>query len=48
MSLINNNNNINISYTLSYIISLLSLLILMPLLVLDLYINGVVILDYYQ
>lgn len=47
MSLINGN-NINISYTLSYIISLLSLLILMPLLVLDLYINGAVILDYYQ
>lgn len=40
--------NNNISGTLSYTISLLSLLILMPLLSLDIYINGSVILDYYQ
>ena len=37
-----------ISYTLSYTISLLTLLILMPMLSLDIYINGSVILDYYQ
>lgn len=41
-------NTKSIAYTLSYTISVLTLFILMPLLSLDIYINGSVILDYYQ
>jgi NADH:ubiquinone oxidoreductase subunit 2 (subunit N) len=46
--IINNTNTIKLTYIISYIISLITFILLLPLLLLDIYTNGSTILDYYQ
>ena len=45
LELINGNNS---SYVYSYVISLLSIIILFPLLYLDIYQNGIIIINYFN
>jgi len=48
LELINSNNNHNNNYIYSYIISLLSIIILFPLLYLDIYQNGIILINYFN
>lgn len=48
MNIINNNSINNNNYIYCYIISILALLIIFPLLYLDIYQNGIVIVNYFN